>query len=144
MCLTRHYYVNGFAGHFSVFGWLANHAAWLQFKYLLFAFFFFFFICALLGEFIYVSLFTSVTWQSSSALIRGVPNPQTALQTSYANPSLHRPMWTRICTSVCPMVYIYTSICNMSPSHEYFSKCCCTCLIACQKQSLGESLSLPK
>lgn len=104
----------------------------------------FFFVYALLVEFMRVSLFTSVTWERSSALIQGVPNPQAAFKTSNANPSLHRSTWEQICTSICPTVSIYTSIWNMSPSSEYFSKCCCTCLIACQKKSLGKSLSLPK
>lgn len=91
MCLTRRYYVNGFFGRFSVFGLLVNYAAWQQFNYLLLPFFFWFiFICTLLGEFLRVSLFTSVMWQSFSALIRGVWNPQAAIKTSYASPSLHR------------------------------------------------------
>lgn len=54
------------------------------------AFFLLIFICAFLGEFLRVSLFTSVIWQSFSALIRGVWNPQAAIKTSYAKPSLHR------------------------------------------------------
>lgn len=132
---------NGFCGHFYALGLLVNHTAWLHFKYLIFAFFFFYLCC--LGDLKCVPLFASTTWHYFSTLIQAVPDPQSALRAVMQTP-LCTDTWTQIYMSIYRMVHICTNICTTSPSHEYFSKCCCTCLIAGQRQSLGESLLLPK
>lgn len=98
-------------------------------------------LCSL-GDLKRVPRFASTTWHCFSTLIQAVPDPQSALEAVVQAP-LFTDTWTQICTSICRMVHICTSICTTTPSREYFSKCC-TCLIAGQRQSLGESLLLPK